>query len=367
MLKTLSVALVLAACGGGGGKNPVILDSGADAPPDTPPLPPGCDYAELQDATNDDLSQQTGAAETTNLTFTASTVLCGKLDAGHFQPGMNPGDDGLVDVDSFSVTVGADATVLGSLVGPGIEGLSQVQFAVFDSQGNAISVGTFLGDHGVLAAALPADTYTFTVLALNGTAPPAAIDYKLKVITDDPIARCGKVAAAADVTETNDGANNTGNDMVDVRFGQDPTMNRVLTLATGDKPDNDAAPLAIAPGDKKRISGSSANVNAADEYRDRDTFVIQTGATTNQVSVRLNWADITSDHDFMVFNENTVPEVVGGTLIGNTEDEFVTFAALPNTKYWVWTGTYDTLEDGTTAPTLPAAYDISICGEAFVP
>jgi hypothetical protein len=153
--------------------------------------------------------------------------------------------------------------------------------------------------------------------------------------------------------------------MVDVRFTQDPAMNRVLTALATDLPE--PTNIVTAAGTKYRLSGSSAAVQAADEYTDRDTFLIETGADTDQLSIRLNWTGTTSDHDFMVFEENTITDIASGTLIGNTEPEFVTFAVKPATKYWVWTGTYDTLEDGTTLPTLPAPYDVSLCAESFTP
>jgi hypothetical protein len=373
----LSLVLFLAACGGGGSNNPPPPDAGdpgPDAPPDGPVLPAGCDYAELSDATNDYLASMTGIPEATNLTFTAATVLCGKLDSGHFMPGMNPGEPGLVDLDAYTVTVGADATVLMTLAGTGAEALTQVQMAVLDEADDAVSFGTIFGDHAVVATVLPAGTYTFVVVAVNADATAAPIDYKLKIGADMPDVRCPKVAAAEDHVEAGDGAQNRNNDMVDVRFTQDPAMNLVNTALAGDTPE--ATGVVTAAGTNYRFSGSIADVNAADEYRDRDTYLFETGPDTNQLAIRLNWDGATSDHDFFVFTVDPAdptkalfPEVPGGTglLIGDSEPEFATFSVKPSTKYWVWTGAFDTLADGATAPTLPAAYNLSVCAESFTP
>ena len=58
---------------------------------------------------------------------------------------------------------------------------------------------------------------------------------------------------------------------------------------------------------KYRISGTSADVNAADEYRVRDTYFLTTGAATDQMSVRVNWPTATVDFDYM----NATPVAVG--------------------------------------------------------
>ena len=164
-------------------------------------------------------------------------------------------------------------------------------------------------------------------------------------------------------------AANTHNDMVDVRFTSDPA--RELTASPDDQPDNATAlPIGTA-ATGTRITGVHADVDAVDEYRDRDTYLITTGPDTNELTVRLDWDDTASDHDFLVFNEvvgggTLLPEVAAGVLVGNAAPEFQTFTVEPNKNYWVWTGTYDTLEDGSTAPTLPSTYDLSIYGANFV-
>ncbi|MBS1118048.1 MAG: hypothetical protein H6Q90_276 [Deltaproteobacteria bacterium] len=368
-LRKLSLALVLAACGGGGGSNnnspdAAPLPDSQPLPPDGPVLPVGCDYAELNDASNDDLSAS-GAAEATNITFAASTVLCGKLDSTHFAPAQNVGDPGLVDIDSFAVTLAADASVLVTLAGAGAEALTEVDVVVFDDQGNAASSGVLQTSHAVFIADLPAGSYKFSAIASNAAATTAAIDYKIKIVTDVPATRCPQSADTATFTEANDGGASVGNDMLDVQFNVDPNV--AITAAT-DTPEPTG--VVTAAGTKYRLSGVSGNVNAADEYTDRDTFLIETGADTNQLTIRLNWTGTTSDHDYMVFEENTIVDIASSTNISDSSDtnpEFQTFPVKPSTRYWVWTGTYDTLADNATAPTLPAPYDLSVCAESFTP
>src|SRR5205085_2191506 len=105
------------------GKVEIVDSAGPDSFVNPPP-PPGCDYGELHDDMNDDF--QGGTAEATMLTFGTSTVLCGKLDVTHFDA-----TNMLVDIDSYTVDVGADALVIVRLTAPGAEALTQVQVAAF--------------------------------------------------------------------------------------------------------------------------------------------------------------------------------------------------------------------------------------------
>lgn len=161
------------------------------------------------------------------------------------------------------------------------------------------------------------------------------------------------------------------NDVVNVRFNQkNEADNRTLTASPTDQPDNQATPLTVNTT-PLRIDGTAdlGGDQITDEYFERDTYLITTGATTTQLSVRLEWDGATSDHDWMLFKEvpaggELADEVAGGTLIADT-GEFGTFAVEPNTNYWLWTGVYQVRADGSTPPTLPQAYDFSLYGVAF--
>jgi len=358
-----SLILLVAACGGG--KDPVTLvdsPTGIDAPVNPPP-PPGCDYGELQDASNDDLTSMAGAAEATQVAFSNTAVLCGKIDNTHFEPD-SMGGPGVVDADMFAMDLAADSDLLVTISGAGLEQLSDVLIVAADAQ-SIFKIGTFTGDHAVFAVSLPAGSYEFGVFADNAAAPGAAIDYKIKVTVDTPNTRCAPVTATADRTEQADGGNNAGNDMVEIRFN--PPMGvefQTLTLAN-DAPEPTG--VTTAAGTHYRFSGTTANVDPNDEYKDRDTYLFATGADTNQLTIRLDWADGVSDHDVFLFNENAIGDLDSGAFVGDDGPEFFTVAVQPNSNYWVWTGTYDVRADNTTAPTLPSNYDISVCAEAFTP
>ncbi|MGE3457526.1 MAG: hypothetical protein AB7O24_20595 [Kofleriaceae bacterium] len=356
---TLPAALL--ACGGGGDDKPDAAIQ--DAPDiDAPGLPPGCNYAELSDMTNDDVTNMSGTPEVSGLSFSGTTtVFCGKINSDHFNS-----TNFAVDVDSFTVNLSAGSLVMVTLQGTGIENIGIVTVSLANTNPEMGSAtGTASGDHAVATGGLPAGNYTVTVVAANGAAIPADVDYKVKIIADDPDNRCTTATEAANFTEANDGGGNDGNDMVEVRYTNDPEMNRVLTAA-----DDSAEPsnVTVASGMKYRLSGTSANVNAPDSYRDRDTYFFTTGATTTQMSVRVNWTN-TADFDYFLFPATSIttgelPDIASGTIIeqDGAIGEFATFAVKPNTSYWLWLGSYDDAN-----VMLPATYDITMCGEVFAP
>jgi hypothetical protein len=349
-----ALTLTAAACGDDG-STPLVdgpVTPIPDASPDGPVLPAGCDFAELNDGGNDILAG--GSAEATNLTLAQSSTMCGTINNGHFA-------DGAVDLDTYSITLAADSSVLLSVAGTGLEAIDGVDVLIVsdDGQGNLgiEGSGIFLGDHAIANADLAAGTYQLVVLASAAADIAGPVDYKLKIAVDMPTTRCPKATAAANFTEANDGAQSTGNDMVDVKFLADPP--RALTANAADAPEPTA--ITTANGMTYRFTGTSANVNAADEYMDRDTFLFKTGPMTNQISVRLNWPGTTDDFDFLIFPADTTDDFASGTRVSNMEDEFATFAVLPNTDYWLWIGSYD----GSTG--LPVTYDATICDAPFTP
>jgi hypothetical protein len=343
--------LAVAACSDSNGGTPDANLIHPDTAIDAPPPPPGCDYGELHDDTNDDISSNTGLPETTGVSFSTSTVLCGKIHATHFD-----GTQMLVDSDAYTIDVAADSSVRVTLTGAGAEALGDVTVYIEDGA-DTFYAGTFFTNHATTNAQLAAGSYKITVVAGNDTALAADIDYKVKITTDDPTTRCTKATTAANYAEAHDGPGSTGNDMVAVNFLADPA--RALTTAA-DVPEPSA--ITAMTGMKYRISGASANVDAADEYHDRDAYLFTTGPTTNELSVRLNWASTMTDLDLLVFPAGNVTEIGASALVGNTEDEFTTFAVKPNADYWLWVGAYDD-----PAGVYGVPYDATICADAFVP
>lgn len=342
--------MLLVACGGSGSKAPDI-----DAPPmmevdaaiDAPTMAT-CAYTEALDATNN----TTPGAEPTMVTYSNGKVgICGRVDNGHYNMTAQT-----VDIDAYRFATATDVDVLVHLTGD-VAALSRVVVQVGTPQGQARNVGVFQGDHATASVRLPAGEHIVAVGALNGADIAAPIAYTITIVGDAPATRCPKSTAAASFTEANDGAANTGNDMVSVADNANPTTR--LTVSTADAPE--PTNLMLAAGTSYRVSGTNANVNASDSYTDRDTFLVTTGATTTQLSVRLNWTSTTADFDFRVFPPDQVLTVSSGLKTGNTEDEFQTFAVKPNTAYWLWVGAYD----GSTG--LPATYDATLCADTFVP
>ena len=351
-LRLLSVLVVsAAACGGDDGPStqPDAAPTPDAATPDAPAA--ACDYTEQNDGSNDSLVQ--GMREATGLTFTARTTICGQIDSTHFASGN-------VDVDAYTITLGAPATVTLTLVGSGLEALDDVGFLTYEGASFDQEVpgadGVFVGDHGITAVTLDAGTYELTVFADHGAAISAPIAYALTIATDAPAARCPRVTAAASYTETNDGGGHNGNDVIVVDFGQ-PAMLQSLTPGANDSPE--ASGITVGPGLAYRITGELAEVGISGSYKDADTFAFTTDAATNQLELRLNWAG-EADLDYFVFEENTLPSTAGAAFAVTTEDEFQTFAVKPSTTYWVWTGLFRN-------STGPKAYDLSICGVTFAP
>jgi hypothetical protein len=342
--------LFLMACGGGGnsGDLPDAVAVDSDPTVDMPVQPGACAYTEAADATNNNAP----GAEATGIMYTAATVICGKINSGHFNAG-------LIDVDAYKINVPANSELLVHISGTGIEPLTQVATQVLSSNGmQPIANAIAQGDHGTTSVRLATGDYILTAGARNTADIAAPIDYRITLIPDAPATRCAKVTAAANFTEANDGGANIGNDMISIDEGASPSTK--LTTSAADSPEPTALTLAV--GTKYRITGSSAALTPVDSYKDKDTFLFTTGATTTQLSVRLNWAATTVDFDFLVPPAGSASSIGAGLAISNSEDEFRTFAVKPNSQYWLWVGQY---KDSTA--TTPSIYDATICAEAFTP
>ncbi|MCE9573467.1 MAG: hypothetical protein K8W52_09935 [Deltaproteobacteria bacterium] len=347
----LVTALPLAACGGGGSSNP---DAKVNNTPDTAmgtpdaPIAAGCDFTEAADATNDATPEASAIA----LGGAAAKTVCGTINTGHF-------DTSTVDLDGYAFSVTTAGDFLFRLdTSPAAGALANVVVSIDDGQ-TGLGFGVLQVDHGVFSSSLPAGDYFLSVVANDAGDPAAPIDYKVKILPDTPATRCPTITATANYTEAHDGAASADNDVVYVNFNSAPQY--ALTPSTTDLPEDSG--IVVAPATSYRISGSSANVNVAppngDEYNDRDTFTIATGAATNELEIRFNWAG-TADMDFLVFPENGIDsDIGGGTAVHDGEDEFATIAVKPSSKYWIWVGAYDA------STPLPAAYDLSICGKTY--
>lgn len=343
-MRWLCVLFAVAACGEHNthtGIDALVPDTG----PPADALPPGCDYGEQHDATNDDVPPSPGAPEPTGLTIGAKTTICGKFQSTHFDGQIT------VDVDGYTATIGADTDVLVRLSGAGAEAIELVGVdvyggAAFDQLQAAV---TFYGDHGVSGVHLAAGTYEFVPFALNSSAIAADVAYKLVLATDSLETRC-PVLTTGGYPEAHDGTNNTDNDMIAFPTSA-PTM---LTAALTDIPEPSG--ITTSATSNNRITGSAANVTTADRYEDKDTFAFTTGAA-NELTVRLGWTGA-ANLDFYVFEvANPDPIATANTATANAELDM--FSLKPNTNYWLLVGA------AAGGSGLPAPYSATLCGNNY--
>ena len=335
--------LTLVACGGEHNQHTGVDALLPDIGEPIDSLPPGCDYAEQRDATNDDVPPSPGTPESTNLMVGSKTTICGAFQHTHFD------GDITVDVDGYTANVGSDGDFLVRISGAGAEAIELVGVDVYGGAALdqlATSV-TFYGDHGVGLVHLTAGTYEFLPFALNSAAITTTVDYKLELSSVALDTRCALIPSGG-FTEAGDGGASTGNDMVAFPSGG-PTA---LTTAS-DNPE--ATGINITSTSNNRLSGSAADVTTADRYEDKDTFAIATGAA-NELTVRLGWSGA-ANLDFYLFEAGTASPVAiaNGTAAGT---ETSTFSLKPSSSYWLLVGA----KPGTG---LPATYSATLCGANY--
>ncbi|HUS31741.1 MAG TPA: hypothetical protein VMZ53_24735, partial [Kofleriaceae bacterium] len=257
-------------------------------------LPPGCDYLEQRDATNDDVFPSPGTPEATNLTIGNKTTICGGFQHTHFDGSIT------VDVDGYFATVASDADVLVRIAGTGADAVELVGVDVYP-MGSTATAGkvTFYGDHGVASVHLAAGTYELLPFALNSTAITSTIDYKLELAAGSLDTRCALIPSGG-YTEASDGTGSTGNDVVAFPTSGAP----MLTASGSDNPES--TNVTVTATSNNRFSGSAADVTA-DKYEDKDTFAFVTGAA-NELTVRLGWTGA-ANPDFFIFEAGSAAPV----------------------------------------------------------
>ena len=165
---------------------------------------------------------------------------------------------------------------------------------------------------------------------------------------------------------------NSRNDVFLITFPE-AGLTATLTPDEGDAPDN-ATAVNIGQTGGSGISGEMGIAgDHSDDYFERDTFLISTGANVNQLTVRMDWDGGQADMDWVLFEEPATGATDftlfgSGTLISDGVDadgvpqgEFVTFTVDPSKNYLLWGGVFNVLSAGG-APQLPKPYDMSIYG-----
>jgi hypothetical protein len=335
-VRSLALALAAAACG-------------SDAVPDRPPLPvdaalpPGCDYAETYDGTND-IDVTSGAAETTAILIGAPRAICGAVDHQHFDATAQA-----IDRDAYELRVapGARLAILIDLTADAAL-LGALDVELRDAFGAVVDTTRALGTHAILQSTLGPGAYRLVVVARGAADLAAPIPYRIAVTADDFAARCPAATAAPAYTEPVD--ETLANDVVEIRYA--PLPARTLTAAVDDAPEPTG--IALAPGAPVRISGTSAALDGADDFQDRDTYLITTGAH-DVLAVRVDWLGADADLDLHVFPEDATEPVGRGTTVARAAPETATFPVLRDTRYWLWVGSFDSTTGA------PVAYDVTLC------
>jgi len=348
------LALLVSACGDGA-VNP-DADSRDVGPRDSSVdafIDPSCDYTEQADATNDT------SAEATTLTFASQAVLCGTIDHSHFAGGavdIGAYDGhlagGTVDLDSYTFTVTTTTDVLMHVTGVGAEALDDVILHVRSSSMQSLASAHFEGDHGTLYAHLTPGTYTASVGGFHASSVAAAIQYRVKIVTDAPATRCPPFTGGSLLFEPQSNDNDV------LQYSRSLVPHTSLTPSTTDAP---SGSFIIFPGGGYAIGASAEDANPSDDYMDRDTYAVVAGAMTTQLTIRVKRYATTIDFDFLVSYANSEEAFAGNLDTATAEDELATFAVQPGATLWLWFGA----RDGATG--LPQSYDATICPETFSP
>ncbi len=170
---------------------------------------------------------------------------------------------------------------------------------------------------------------------------------------------------------------NSRNDVFLITF-PDTGLSATLTPDEGDAPDN-ATAVNIGQTGGTGIAGEMGIAgDHSDDYFERDTYLISTGANVNQLTIRMDWDGGQADMDWVLFEEPAAGATDftlfgSGTLISDGVDvdgipqgEFVSFTVDPSKNYLLWGGVFNVLSAGG-APSLPKPYDLSIYGANVTP
>lgn len=354
---SLFVLLALAACGDDGGSStptpdaaPVDID--AALLPDAP-VPSDCDYTEQNDLTNDDYAGG-GTPEATGITLATSATVCGSIASTHYNA-----DEILADADGYQFTIAQDQDVLITLSGAGAQAIGLFALDIYGGSGfgTYIKSADFVATHGATSVRLPAGTYELLVVALSEAALTAPVAYEIRIDADAPDTRCPALTTGG-FPEAGDGTDSIGNDMITIALGSQTAISNPTT-STADVAE--ATGVVLAAPASQRLTGSLADVTTTDSYEDRDTFAFMTGATTDQLTVRVDWPGTTADLDFYLYEAGTDSPVTTVRTVSTTSGEFRTFAVKPGQDYWLLVGAK------ATSTGLPVTYAATLCGAAFVP
>lgn len=343
-MSRLSLAVIVigatVACGGSGDDEAVV--DGAVAPDASGDGGQIDCRGEVDDDRNGD------SAEPTGLTFAGDRIaLCGAIDLGHAQ-----GD--VIDRDRYQLTIAPAAPVVVRLTAPLAGVVEQLELRVDGAGGEPRALARVRAGNAVTSLLLPQGEYHLSVEARAASAV-SAVPYRIEVYADVPAMRCPPMPAGNLHTEGDESmAGHRGNDMVEGRDAP-PILSTQATPDDADAPD--ATGQAATAGGHFTIEGTSADVASdGDAYHDRDTFSFYTGATTNQLDLRVVWTGGIADLDLQVFEEGKAGEPMGTPVAALVGEEIVITAVEPSKPYWLWVG------GSGRSSSLPTSYAVHVCG-----
>lgn len=340
------LVLAAAACGDDDGtpaQDAAIGDAGVAA---------ACvaDYRERFEAGND--ANDGGIPEDSALRLSsggAAATICGFV---------NPDADG--DTDFFRFRIDG---VMDLRIALGADAGASARIDVWTGNGLKIGGGEWQGGGALFVGrAFPAGEYLLSVTQPGAGGLSGEAIYTVELST--AAAPCARSSTAAAYTESADGVGSRDNDVVSIT--QTPAT-FALTANAADLPESTG--LALSSGSPTAIAGQSAPLaDDGDDYRDRDTFALTTGA--DELSLRLSWphpqVPTSVDVDLYVFYADDVTIDITesrATATSTEEDETVTIAVDQSRPLWVWVGAFTSsgLAD------LPVDYQVDICPSTFAP
>jgi hypothetical protein len=326
--------------GGAGGTNGA---SGAGGAAESS-MEADCDHVE-----NGDTTSTTDLSHVEEQTSDSVLTICGKLE----------GDGTYLDYDHFQFPIAETGSYAISLVlSEPIEAYALSLRAYLPNASRTTGNGGSLArvfvpadSKGVGGAVIQFDSQRYLPEFLN-----TAIAYKLRIRQQQP-PPCEPVSsdqAAYAYTESNDGPEHTGNDVL-----RRPDEGGGLFAQFVDYPSEaESSGIVIRNGERSVLHGQSALLPypPGDFDRDRDTFLIRTGDVT-RLTLRLETTALLHELSVVVF-ERDKPWPTMDDWRGSRERHA---AVLPNQEYWIWIG--GRLHEADSA----TPYSITICGEKFEP
>lgn len=309
---------------------------------------PACvgDFVEADDSGNGDV----GAPDESGLTIGVGDErrICGAVDSTYATA-----DHG--DFDLYTIDIAEDLDLRLDLLALSGDRAPGLRVGLWTGAGKAIGSGSFRGGYAIAGAhELVAGRYLVSVRA-DSPGPAEPVPYTL-VVRQASIG-CPPYTDT-DYTESADGVDSRGNDVVEVHHGSVTDF-----AATGDPDNPEPMGMVLDNGDVVGIEGTSADiVSSGDSYRDRDSFAFRVGDSVNELVATVIWPDAV-DLDVFVFESGDIERDITGGLAtrAGTVNEKLEISVEGGSDLILWIG--QSLE----GPQLETGYRVTLCPRRFIP